>query len=83
MLKYALICYAECKSLSYILCLEFFLYAFSGSLRVAVSQNTSHLLKINKQLLNCAFCLYLYLRLLQMLTICYKIFHTTFIRNSF
>lgn len=46
MVKYALIRYVEWKSLSYRLCLEFFLYAFSWSLRMALSQNTPHLLKL-------------------------------------
>jgi len=44
--KYAFICYVEWKSFSYRLRLELFLYAFSWSLRMAISQNTPHLLKL-------------------------------------
>ena len=46
MVKYALICNVEWKSLSYRLHLEFFLYAFLWSLMMAISQNTPHLLQL-------------------------------------
>jgi len=82
MVKYALVSYAEWRSLSYrlsgILSICIFMVPEDGNQPEHISS-----IKINKQLLNSAFCWYLYLILLHIVTICYKIFHTTFIRKSF